>query len=76
MTKLFVSGTEGRAYQEFRGRDLNKGQKLSEGGAGRERRLIGRKRRFDCRLVRTIFIFCCPSSIFTRHWRVGWSQDN
>jgi hypothetical protein len=23
MTKLFVSGTEGRAYQEFRGRDLN-----------------------------------------------------
>jgi hypothetical protein len=22
MTKLFVSGTEGRAYQEFRGRDL------------------------------------------------------
>jgi len=21
---------------------------------------------FDCRLVRTIFIFCCPSSIFTR----------
>jgi len=21
--------------------------------------------KFDCRLVRTIFIFCCPSSIFT-----------
>jgi len=25
-------------------------------------------RKFDCRLVRTIFIFCCPSSIFTRLW--------
>jgi len=24
-------------------------------------------RKFDCRLVRTIFSFCCPSSIFTRH---------
>jgi len=28
-------------------------------------------RKFDCRLVRTIFIFCCPSPIFPRHWRVA-----
>jgi len=28
-------------------------------------------RKFDCRLVRKIFIFCCPSSIFTRGWRVA-----
>jgi len=27
--------------------------------------------KFDCWLVRTIFIFCCPSSIFTRHLRVA-----
>jgi len=27
--------------------------------------------KFDCQLVRTIFIFCCPSSIFTRHWRLA-----
>jgi len=25
---------------------------------------------FDCRLVQTIFIFCCPSSIFTRHQKI------
>jgi len=27
--------------------------------------------KFDCRLVQTIFIFCCPSSIFTSRWRVA-----
>jgi len=37
--------------------------------ATREREKIDwqEPRKFDCRLVRTIFIFCCPSSIFTRH---------
>jgi len=33
---------------------------------------------FDCQLVWTIFLFCCPSSIFTRHQQVGrksnWSN--
>jgi len=80
-----------------------------EGGAGRGRKVIGRKPvnlivgwcgrflffvvprqfsrvgwfqlrekidwqeggKFDCRLVRTIFIFYCPSSIFLRPWRVA-----
>jgi len=28
-------------------------------------------RKFDCQLVQTIFIFCCPSPIFIRHWRVA-----
>jgi len=27
--------------------------------------------KFDCQLARTIFNFCCPLSIFTRHWRVA-----
>jgi len=48
MTKLFVSGTEGRAYQEFRGRDL-KGHKLEVGV------YIGRKDYFslgNCLLIK------------------------
>jgi len=27
--------------------------------------------KFDCRLVRKIFIFCCPSQISTSRWRVA-----
>jgi len=27
--------------------------------------------KFDCQLVRTIFIFCCPLSIFTRHCQLA-----
>jgi len=27
--------------------------------------------KFDCQLAQTIFIFCCPLSIFIRHWRVA-----
>jgi len=26
------------------------------------------RRKFDCRLVRTIFIFCCPSVNFHKTW--------
>jgi len=30
--------------------------------------------KFDCWLVRMIFIFCCPLSIFTSHW-LGWCWE-
>jgi len=32
--------------------------------------------KFDCWLVRTIFIFCCLSSIFTSRWRLGEWPEN
>jgi len=37
----------------------------------REKFDLQEARKFDCWLVRTIFIFCCPSQISTSRWRVA-----